>query len=118
MLKFSDNTVEGRKTLMADLTLKQKELERQATRQSDQILALIERDQQQFRTAIDARLAKFTSVIQTVYPAITSSAPASIQMITDAHVADVSAARSDQYSDALFEATVATGSGVRINDLM
>lgn len=37
MLQFSDNTVEGRKTLMANLTLKQRALEHQATRQSEQV---------------------------------------------------------------------------------
>ena len=79
---------------------------------------MIERDQQQFSTAIDARLAKFASVIQAVYPAIALNPPASIQMITDAHVADVSTARSDEYSDALFETTVAPATGARINDLM
>ncbi|THH18816.1 hypothetical protein EW146_g2223 [Bondarzewia mesenterica] len=110
MLEFSDNTEEGRKVLMSSLAAKQISLQDMATRQSEEILALIERDQQQFRKTVDTRLEKIMNALQTVYPSITSSPPAAIQAVAEAHVREVTetTVNSDDYADAIFTSGTAT----------
>ncbi|KAI0259446.1 hypothetical protein BC834DRAFT_630515 [Gloeopeniophorella convolvens] len=96
MLEFAeDSSPEGRKKLLESLTAKQRQLETLAQSQSQEILALIERDQQQFRRSIDDRLERISSKLRILYPAVTGAPPAAIQQLADDHVEKLSEAAAE-----------------------
>ena len=59
-----------------------------------QIMALIERDQQQFRSSIDQRLARISEKLRIIYPAITEAPPADIRALTDDYIEELAEAAS------------------------
>lgn len=101
MLEFAeDSSPEGRRKLLDSLTAKQRQLEAHAQTQSQEILALIERDQQQFRSSIDQRLARISEMLRVIYPAIAEAPPADIQALTDDHIEELTeAATQDSEQD-------------------
>ena len=52
-------------------------------------MALIERDQQQFRSSIDQRLARISEKLRIIYPAIAEPPPADIQELTNDHIEEL-----------------------------
>lgn len=49
-------------------------------------MALIERDQQQFRNSIDQRLARISEKLRVIYPAIADAPPPAIQALTNDYI--------------------------------
>jgi len=101
MLEFAeDSSPEGRRKLLDSLTAKQRQLEAHAQTQSQEIMALIERDQQQFRSSIDQRLARISEKLRVIYPAIAEPPPADIQALTNDHIEELAeAATQDSKQD-------------------
>jgi hypothetical protein len=63
-------------------------------------MALIERDQQQFRSSIDQRLARISEKLRVIYPAIAEAPPADIQALTNDHIEELTeAATQDSEQD-------------------
>jgi hypothetical protein len=57
-------------------------------------MALIERDQQRFRSSIDQRLACISDKLRIIYPAIVEAPPADIRALTDDHIEELAEAAS------------------------
>ncbi|KAH8982080.1 hypothetical protein EDB92DRAFT_1952575 [Lactarius akahatsu] len=90
MLEFAeDSSPEGRRKLLDSLTAKQRQLEAHAQTQSQEIMALIERDQQQFRSSIDQRLARISEKLRIIYPAIAEAPPPAIQALTNDYIEEI-----------------------------
>ncbi|KAH8990377.1 hypothetical protein EDB86DRAFT_3191270 [Lactarius hatsudake] len=90
MLEFAeDSSPEGRRKLLDSLTAKQRQLEAHAQTQSQEIMALIERDQQQFRNSIDQRLARISEKLRIIYPAIAETPPPAIQALTNDYIEEI-----------------------------
>ncbi|KAI9435041.1 hypothetical protein H4582DRAFT_2079955 [Lactarius indigo] len=90
MLEFAeDSSPEGRRKLLDSLTAKQRQLEAHAQTQSQEIMALIERDQRQFRSSIDQRLARISEKLRVIYPAITGAPPLAIQALTNDYIEEL-----------------------------
>jgi hypothetical protein len=112
MLEFAeDNSPEGRRKLLDSLTAKQRQLEAHAQTQSQevrstfrtpfsiadaqfQIMALIERDQQQFRSSIDQRLARISAKLRVIYPAVEEAPPKYISALANDHIEELAEAAS------------------------
>jgi len=101
MLEFAeDSSPEGRRKLLDSLTAKQRQLEAHAQTQSQEIMALIERDQQQFRSSIDQRLSRISEKLRIIYPAIAEAPPPDIQALTNDHIEELAeAATQDSEQD-------------------
>ncbi|KAH9168354.1 hypothetical protein EDB89DRAFT_1992049 [Lactarius sanguifluus] len=90
MLEFAeDSSPEGRRKLLDSLTAKQRQLEAHAQTQSQEIMALIEHDQQQFRSSIDQRLARISEKLRIIYPAIAEAPPPAIQALTNDYIEEI-----------------------------
>ncbi|KAH9049762.1 hypothetical protein EDB83DRAFT_2522625 [Lactarius deliciosus] len=90
MLEFAeDSSPEGRRKLLDSLMAKQRQLEAHAQTQSQEIMALIERDQQQFRSSIDQRLARISEKLRIIYPAIAEAPPPAIQALTNDYIEEI-----------------------------
>jgi len=60
-------------------------------------LALIERDQQQFRRSIDQRLDRISEKLRVIYPAVAEATPpAAIQALSKDHVEDLTEAAAQE----------------------
>lgn len=97
MLEFAeDSSPEGRRKLLDSLTAKQRQLEAHAQAQSQEIMALIERDQQQFRSSIDQRLARIAEKLRVIYPAIAEAPPPAIQALTNERIEELAEAATQE----------------------
>ncbi|KAI9454487.1 hypothetical protein BJY52DRAFT_1391432 [Lactarius psammicola] len=97
MLEFAeDSSPEGRRKLLDSLTAKQRQLEAHARSQSQEIMALIERDQQQFRNSIDQRLARISEKLRIIYPAIAEAPPPAILALTNDHIEELTEAATQE----------------------
>ncbi|KAH9159276.1 hypothetical protein EDB89DRAFT_2051398 [Lactarius sanguifluus] len=84
MLEFAeDSSPEGRRKAA------NRQLEAHAQTQSQEIMALIERDQQQFRSSIDQRLARISEKLRIIYPAIAEAPPPAIQALTNDYIEEI-----------------------------
>ncbi|EMD39269.1 hypothetical protein CERSUDRAFT_122690 [Gelatoporia subvermispora B] len=95
MLQFPDsNTEEGKAAFKEKLQKEQTELEKSSTEASEQIAALVARDQKGFSALIEARLDNIKFVVGSVIPAVIAPVPPAISRITEGHVSAYVAAKS------------------------
>jgi hypothetical protein len=59
-------------------------------------VALIERDQQQFRSSIDQRLARISEKLRIIYPAVVDAPPPAIQALANDHIEELAEAATQE----------------------